>query len=222
MPYVLRHCDVTELLVPLCYFMLSGRKDHSRVGLMYLCTFTLLKLSGERNFAVALNKPYTMQLPIDIPIFTGNHADLLIITLHKMIVNGTEKLSALYNCFLTIICNMSPYCKTLNSTSASKLINLVSLFSSPSFLYGAESNYVYVVMLLETLNNLVQYQYEGNVNVVYAILRRRDIFDSLAALTLEKALHDMGDASNIAAGARAGVSTSRNHLRKLFYLQHQQ
>ena len=37
----------TELLVPICYFMLEGRKDPAKVGLMYLCTFTLLKLSGE-------------------------------------------------------------------------------------------------------------------------------------------------------------------------------
>ena len=38
--------------------MLEGRKEAPRLGLLYLCTFTLLKLSGERNFGVALNKPY--------------------------------------------------------------------------------------------------------------------------------------------------------------------
>ena len=56
--YCNRHCDVTELLVPLCYFLIEGRKDPARLGMLYLCTFTLLKLSGERNFGVALNKPY--------------------------------------------------------------------------------------------------------------------------------------------------------------------
>ena len=29
--------------------------------------------------------------------------------LHKLVVNGLDKLSPLYNCFLTIICNLSPY-----------------------------------------------------------------------------------------------------------------
>lgn len=61
MPYVLRHCDITELLVPLCFFMIDGRKDTRKIGLLYLCTFTLLKLSGERNFGVALNKSYTVR-----------------------------------------------------------------------------------------------------------------------------------------------------------------
>jgi len=188
MPYILRHCDVTEILVPVCYFMLEGRRDPSKVGLMYLCTFTLLKLSGERNFGVSLNKPYSLRLPVDVPLFSGNHTDLLVIVLHKMIVSGLEKLSALYNCFLTIICNVSPYCKALSTVASVKLVNLFQLFTSPRFLYANEGNHVYVAMLLETLNNIVQYQYEGNVNIVYAIVRRKEIFESLAALTLPAAI----------------------------------
>ena len=65
-------CVVNQLLVPLCYFMLDGRKDASKVGLMFLCTFTALKLSWERSFVVALDKPFQLQqLLIDIPVFTG-------------------------------------------------------------------------------------------------------------------------------------------------------
>lgn len=46
---------------------------------MHIGVFILLLLSGERNFGVRLNKPYTMRMPMDIPVFTGTHADLLII-----------------------------------------------------------------------------------------------------------------------------------------------
>lgn len=88
LPYIMKNCDVCELVVPICYFMIESRKDISKVGLCYLCTFLLLKMSGERNFGVGLNKPYNLYLPIDIPAFTGNHADLVIICLHKMIVSG--------------------------------------------------------------------------------------------------------------------------------------
>ncbi len=193
MPYILKHCDITEILVPICYFMLEGRKDPSKVGLMYLCTFTLLKLSGERNFGVALNKVYQLRLPVDVPLFSGNHSDLLIIVLHKLIVSGLDKLSALYSCFLTIICNISPYCKTLSAVSAVKLVNLMQLFVSPNFLYAAEGNHVYVGLLLETFNNIVQYQYEGNGNLVYSIIRRKDIFESLSNLTLPAAIKTASD-----------------------------
>ena len=198
MPYVLKCCDVNQLLVPLCYFMLDGRKDASKVGLMYLCTFTVLKLSGERSFSVALNKPFQLQqLLIDIPVFTGCHADLLIIVLHKLIVSGSEKLSALYSCFLTIICNISPYCKSLSSVASIKLINLLQLFVSPKFLYAAESNHMYVSMLLESLNNIIQYQYEGNAQMIYSIIRRKEIFDSISELTLPAALRDARNITQI-------------------------
>jgi hypothetical protein len=44
----------------------------ARVGLMHIGVFILLLLSGERNFGVRLNKPYTATVPMDIPVFTGN------------------------------------------------------------------------------------------------------------------------------------------------------
>ena len=46
---------------------------------MHIGVFILLLLSGERNFGVRLNKPYTVRVPMDIPVFTGTHADFLII-----------------------------------------------------------------------------------------------------------------------------------------------
>lgn len=51
----------------------------ARVGLMHIGVFILLLLSGERNFGVRLNKPYSIHVPMDIPVFTGTHADLLIV-----------------------------------------------------------------------------------------------------------------------------------------------
>lgn len=39
-------------------------------------------------------------------------------------VNGSPKLAPLYNCFLTIISNLSPYAKTLSMVASVKIINL--------------------------------------------------------------------------------------------------
>lgn len=41
--------------------------------------FIILLLSGERNFGVRLNKPYTAKANINVQTFTGTHADLLIL-----------------------------------------------------------------------------------------------------------------------------------------------
>lgn len=45
--------------------------------------FLILLLSGERNFGVRLNKPFTSKGIINLPLFTGTHADLLIIVSSK-------------------------------------------------------------------------------------------------------------------------------------------
>lgn len=97
-------------------------------------------------------------------------------------------MSALYNCFLTIICNISPYCKNLSTVTSVKLVSLFQLFTSPRFLYAAEQNHMYVALLLETFNNIIQYQYESNVNLTYAIVRRKDAFESLFSLSLSDAI----------------------------------
>lgn len=92
---------ITQVVVPILYYMFQARNKAARVGLVHICTFTLLLLSGSRAFGVALNEPFVEQLPAHLPLFRGNHADLLVIVLHKLIVAGNDGLKPLFNCFLT-------------------------------------------------------------------------------------------------------------------------
>lgn len=73
--------------------------------------------------------------------------------------------------------------------SSVKLVNLFELFSSPKFLYSGEKAYRHLALLLEIFNNIIQYQYNGNQHLVYAIVRRKDSFGRLVSLTLPKAIH---------------------------------
>ena len=88
----------------------------------------------------------------------------------------------MFDCLLTIICNISPYIKKLTMISSVKLLNLFEAFAAKKFLYSNEKNHHYVFLLLEIFNNLIQYQYEGNVQVVYAILRRYMVFEELSKM----------------------------------------
>jgi len=187
MKHILTKCDVNELITPICFLMYQSRKDPVQVGLVHICTFILLKLSGDRSCGVSLNKPFTTKLPCDLPLFTGSHLDLVSITLHKLIVEGAYKLVPLYSCFLTIICNISPYWRSMSLVAAVKLVNLFELFSSPKFLYSGENAYKHLALLFEVFNNVIQYQYTGNQHLVYAIIRRKDPFGRLASLNVEEA-----------------------------------
>lgn len=187
MPHILTRCNINDVVVPICFLMYKSRRDPAQIGLVHICTFVLLKLSGERSFGVSLNKSFTKKLPTDLPLFHGCHADLLTITLHKLVVNGAYKLVPLYSCFLTIIANISPYWKAMSLVGAVKLVNLFELFSSPKFLFSGEFAHRHLALLLEVFNNIIQYQYHGNSHLIYAIVRRKDAFGQLAALTLEQA-----------------------------------
>ena len=227
--FILTRCDVCELVVPLCYLMYTSRKDAAQVGLVHICTFILLKLSGERSFGVSLNRPFRTKLPCDLPLFSGSHADLVSITLHKIIVNGSYRLVPLYSCFLTVICNFSPYWRSMTLVSSVKLVNLFELFSSPKFLYSGEKAYRHLALLLEIFNNIIQYQYNGNQHLVYAIVRRKDSFGRLTSLTLPKAIHqcqktfpsserpeydaDAADAAQVAALSIQNVDERGNSIR---------
>ena len=187
MNHILLECDVTEIVVPICYLMYSNRKDPSQTGLIHICTFLLLKLSGERSFGVGLNKPFDTKLPCKIPIFAGGHADLISITLHKLVTNGSFKLVPLYSCFFTIICNISPYWRSISLVAAVKLVNLFEILASPKFLFSDFKAYNHLALLLEVFNNIIQYQYHGSQHLVYAIIRRKDIIGRLATMSLKKA-----------------------------------
>lgn len=131
--FVLKSSDVLDVLVPILYHLNDSRADQcklqsymhdgfeqyylrkflfnfflssaARVGLIHIGVFILLLLSGERNFGVRLNKPYTATVPMDIPVFTGSHADLLITVFHKIIATGHQRLQPLFDCLLTILVN---------------------------------------------------------------------------------------------------------------------
>ena len=128
--YVLKSSDVLEILVPILYYLNDARADQcksrigdvivlclnlfnfkelvaivnvllvARVGLMHIGVFILLLLSGERNFGVRLNKPYSVRVPMDIPVFTGTHADFLII------VRPSSTMTSISPCTLACIYGM--------------------------------------------------------------------------------------------------------------------
>ncbi|EDW74400.1 uncharacterized protein Dwil_GK21409 [Drosophila willistoni] len=185
--FVLKSSDVLDILIPILYHLNYSRADQSRVGLMHIGVFILLLLSGERNFGVRLNKAYSATIPMDIPVFTGTHADLLITVFHKIIATGHQRLQPLFDCLLTILVNVSPYLKTLSMVASVKLLHLLEAFSTPWFLLSAPSNHHLVFFLLEIFNNIIQYQFDGNSNLVYTIIRKRHVFHAMANLPTDMA-----------------------------------
>nr|CAD7419311.1 unnamed protein product [Timema cristinae] len=66
--------------------------------------------------------------------------------------------------------------------ASTKLLHLLEAFSTPWFLFSSPTNHHLVFFLLEIFNNIIQYQFDGNSNLVYTIIRKRQVFHSLANL----------------------------------------
>ncbi|KAG9332160.1 hypothetical protein JZ751_015736 [Albula glossodonta] len=104
-----------------------------------------------------------------------------------IITNGHQRLQPLFDCLLTIIVNVSPYLKSLSMVAANKLLHLLEAFSSHWFLFSASQNHHLVFFLLEVFNNIIQYQFDGNCKLVYALIRKRVAFHQLANLPTDSA-----------------------------------
>ncbi|VDK63838.1 unnamed protein product [Onchocerca ochengi] len=111
----------------------------------------------------------------------------LLQVFHKLITTGNHRLQSLFDCLLTIIVNVSPYLKSISMVAANKLIHLIEAFSTPWFLFSSPTNHLLIFFLLEVLNNIIQYQFDGNSNLVYTIIRKRQVFYQLANLSSDSA-----------------------------------
>jgi hypothetical protein len=173
------------------YFMYSGRKDLTQLGVVQLSTFILLLLSGERDYCVSLNKALAPTQPrvgvlAEMPqlVGTATHADLLVLTVVRLLTDSHPSLGPIHECLLTILANISPFVKSLAMPTCQNLMRLFEFVSRPKILFAAENSHRLVHLLLEMFNNLVQYQYEGNARLVYAVLRAQNEFSKLAHIRI--------------------------------------
>eukprot|EP00811_Abedinium_folium_P034699 NODE_755_length_2784_cov_3.475348.p1 GENE.NODE_755_length_2784_cov_3.475348~~NODE_755_length_2784_cov_3.475348.p1 ORF type:complete len:785 (+),score=194.49 NODE_755_length_2784_cov_3.475348:112-2466(+) len=178
---VVKVLDSNRLLIPVLYLIQDAHSKPELVGLQHTATFILLVLSAERPFAVRLNMPYQKKPPLLLPSFKGCYADVVVLVLHKIIFESVPKLQSgpLVEMLLTVLCNISPYIKSFAQETALKLMLLVERCARPSMLLRAECTHQYLMFLVQLLNNVVQYQYEGNTVLVYSILRQKEIFEQL-------------------------------------------
>lgn len=179
--YLLKSSDILDITVPILHHLNENFQDESKQAIIHIGVFNLLILSGERNFGVRLNKPYVANVLLNLPTFTGSHADLLIIVFHKLILYG-HNLNQLFDYLLTILVNISPYLKALSILASKCLIQLFEIFSSAFIILTEPCYHKIVVFLLEIFNNIIQYQFDGNANLVYVVLSKREAFLNLANL----------------------------------------
>ena len=99
---------------------------------------------------MALFAPLGVRLSLDVPAFADDRfSDLLVLVVASCIIDGPPQLASLYGCLLTVVANISPYCRRINFLASTKLFDLLQQFAAPSFLYAQEANHRLILLLLD-------------------------------------------------------------------------
>eukprot|EP01107_Rhizomastix_libera_P009604 TRINITY_DN25705_c0_g1_i1.p1 TRINITY_DN25705_c0_g1~~TRINITY_DN25705_c0_g1_i1.p1 ORF type:complete len:730 (-),score=242.37 TRINITY_DN25705_c0_g1_i1:56-2224(-) len=183
--FVLSQQDVCmRVVVPLLCYVKQGIRDASGAGLLRLCEFILLCISEDRLFGVACNAPAPSKCVLDDASYLtpgSCFADLIIYSLHSAVTGGgtsAPKPSVLLESFLTVLANISPYVKSLSMQTAFILSGMIASMVKPRFIKNTDRSFLYISLLLESVNNILQYEYAGNISVLYGVLRaKKDIID---------------------------------------------
>ncbi|PYH80206.1 high-temperature-induced dauer-formation protein [Aspergillus uvarum CBS 121591] len=178
-----------DFIILCLFYAIVYKSDPSKQGVVRMCIFILQTMSVEPNFGKSLNLKFEAQetLPqsIRIPGFKGSYADFLITSIHTLITASKGQLTAVYPALLAIINNIAAHVEHLSPASCSKLLQLFSSMSAPSFLLANETNHVLLASVLESINSILEHQFTNNPYLVYSILKNRRRFEAVREFTLE-------------------------------------
>ncbi len=178
-----------RVIVPLLAFISAQKGDVKSHATINLAVFILLSFSSRRAFGIALNLPLGNEgrlLPKSSIEKESNPsiADALVIVVENVI--SANSVDALYECLLMVLCNISPYQKTLSMTASVALMRLFVLFSTRTHLLKAERSHDLLTLTLDCISNILQYQYEGNRPLTYAVVSYRERFYRIFDLISDK------------------------------------
>lgn len=69
------------------------------------------------------------------------------------------QLDAVYPALVAILNNIAPFVERLSPSSCSKILQLFTSISSPSFLLANETNHTLLASLLEFINAVLEHQF---------------------------------------------------------------
>jgi hypothetical protein len=84
-------------------------------------------------------------------------------SIYNLITASQGRLNAIYPALLAVINNIAPYLENLTATTCSKLLQLFASMSSPSFLLSNDSNHSLLKSLLESMNSIIEHQYQSEL-----------------------------------------------------------
>eukprot|EP00474_Spongospora_subterranea_P001333 CRZ01791.1 hypothetical protein [Spongospora subterranea] len=194
--YVCTRAEKKSLLQPLFFIMSRSKNDQALIGLVHTCALIILKLSDSRDFALAFNEScngstFFLKDGKIVTSANGCFADIFVIASCD-IISSNAHVESLDHVLLTAMVNISPYVRELSWSASEAIVALFILLASGDIIWSTRTSPQYVMYLLEMINNLIQYQYNGNGRLFFVMAQNANVFLSLGlpASSIQGSMHD--------------------------------
>jgi len=125
---------------------------------VHLIILILHFMSGYRSFCVQLNRSVSSsELPPmpGLPPFEGSHADLLYLTAHKVIVNGSSHHRRMHSLLMLVLSNVSCFVKRLHMVTSTKVASLLAILGDPEEMLRGPDRIDQLTRLLQVFRNVL-------------------------------------------------------------------
>lgn len=109
-------------------------------------------------------------------------------SIYNIITTSQGKLTAIYPALLAVINNIAAYLENLSASASSKLLQLFSSMSSPSFLLANEGNHNLLQSLLESMNAIIEHQFISECPHLVDVISTRALKEHLRTPGLQDSL----------------------------------
>lgn len=82
-------------------------------------------------------------------------------SIETLITTSKGNLDTVYPALLTILTNIAPHIKHISPSASSKVVQLFSAMSAPSFLLANETNHTLLASLLDFINAILEHGFTG-------------------------------------------------------------
>ena len=157
-------------LAPLAHLALTAIDVTSKSPLLHLVVFIWLKLSGSREFILRCNVKFMEHLAFWLPLSGGTYNDLILLTL-STVMTHKHQVPTLCESMMIVMCNISPYMTSILPSVCERLMTHLHFYSRVEVLKAnTESSSFILSLVVETVANLLQYQYPASAWLLYKLV----------------------------------------------------
>ena len=177
-PRILAGAFNETLLHTLLFILVTRSGTINSDGLIHTVSFILLALSGNREYVIDhMNKKYDNSIDhvLSLDIRKSNQSNAksnfnLFVEILGNLIRAKKINENLFEIFFTAVTNMAPFVSGFDGDSARTFVWLLDRFSRPNFSTNRKIHTL-ILLMLETIDNCVHYQYDQNASLIYALIQ---------------------------------------------------